>query len=189
MKGKVIIISAPSGCGKSTIIKAILDKGEIDLKFSVSATNRSPRQGEQDGVHYHFLTDDEFRRHIEAGDFVEFEEVYAGRFYGTLRSEIENVCESGHNCVLDIDVKGAVNVKRLLGDRAMSIFIMPPSIDALRSRLLGRATDSAEEIARRVDKAAQEIEYAPEFDNVVVNDILPDAVAQVESKIKEFVAQ
>ena len=188
MEGKVIIISAPSGCGKSTIIKALLDKGEIDMRFSVSATNRLPRQGEVDGVHYLFLTDDEFRRRVAQDDFLEYEEVYPGRFYGTLRSEIDRICARGHNCILDIDVKGAVNVKRRLGSRAISIFIQPPSIEALRERLIGRATDSAEEIAKRVGKAAEEIAYAPQFDVIVVNDRLEDAVDGVERAIKEFLA-
>lgn len=189
MAGKVIIISAPSGCGKSTIIKAILDKNEIDMQFSVSATNRAPREGEIDGVHYHFLSDDEMHRRIAAGDFVEFEEVYPGRFYGTLRQEIDRICNEGHNCILDIDVKGAVNVKRLLGDRAISIFIEPPSVEALRQRLIGRATDSPEEIERRVGKAQEEIGYAPRFDKIVINDVLPEAIASVERTIKDFLAQ
>lgn len=189
MKGKVIIISAPSGCGKSTIIKAILDKGEIDMRFSVSATNRPPRQGEIDGVHYRFLSDEDFRRHVEAGDFVEFEEVYPGRFYGTLRSEIDRICDDGHNCILDIDVKGAVNVKRMLDGSALSIFIMPPCVDELRRRLEGRATDSAEEIDRRVGKAEEEIAYAPKFDRVVVNDSLADAVNDVELAINSFISR
>lgn len=189
MEGKVIIISAPSGCGKSTIIKALLDKGEIDMRFSVSATNRSPREGEVDGVHYHFLSDDEFRRHVAQGDFLEYEEVYPGRFYGTLRSEIDRICAAGHNCILDIDVKGAVNVRRQLAQRARSIFIQPPSIEALRDRLTGRATDSAEEIEKRVGKAAEEIAYAPQFDVIVVNDQLPAAIDGVERAIKEFLGE
>ena len=189
MEGKVIIISAPSGCGKSTIIKALLDRGEIDMQFSVSATNRPPRAGEADGVHYHFLTDDEFRRRIAQDDFLEYEEVYPGRFYGTLRSEIDRICSAGHNCILDIDVKGAVNVRRKLGDRAISIFIQPPGIEALRERLIGRATDSAEEIEKRVGKAAEELAYAPQFDVIVVNDRLQDAVDGVDRVIKEFIAK
>lgn len=189
MKGKVIILSAPSGSGKSTIIKAILDRGETDLRFSVSATNRPPREGETDGVHYRFLTDVEFRRHIEAGDFVEYEEVYPGRFYGTLRSEIDRICDAGHNCVLDIDVKGAVNVKQMFGSAALSIFVMPPGIEELRRRLELRATDPAEEIERRVAKASEELAYTPRFDRVVVNDSLDDAITEVEHAIRTFVTQ
>lgn len=187
MDNKIIIVSAPSGSGKSTIINAIITKGEIDLKFSVSATNRKPRQGETDGVHYHFLSDDEFRRHIELDDFVEFEEVYPGRFYGTLRSEVERIINSGHNCILDIDVKGAVNVKKMFGNRALALFIMPPDVATLRRRLESRATDSADEIGRRVAKAEEELSYAPEFDVRVVNDDLATAIAQVEKTITGFI--
>ena len=159
------------------------------MRFSVSATNRPPRQGEVDGIHYRFLSDDEFHSHVNAGDFLEYEEVYPGRFYGTLRSEINRICDAGHNCILDIDVKGAVNVKRRLGDGALSIFIMPPGIPELRRRLEGRATDSPEEIDRRVAKAAEEITYAPGFDTMVVNDSLEKAIADVEHQIKSFLAR
>lgn len=186
-KGKLIIISAPSGCGKSTIINRIMSKGKHDLAFSVSATNRAPRPGEEDGKSYYFLTDEEFRRHIAGGDFVEYEEVYPGRFYGTLRSEIESKCAQGHNVILDIDVKGGVNVKNLFGDGARSIFIMPPSIDALRSRLEGRGTDSPEVIAQRVGRAEFELSFAPSYDFVVVNDDLDKAVEDTESLISDFI--
>ncbi|MDE5915093.1 MAG: guanylate kinase, partial [Duncaniella sp.] len=138
MTGKIIILSAPSGSGKSTIINALLERGEIDMQFSISATNRQPRGDEKHGVNYYFLSDDEFRSSIENDAFVEFEEVYPGRFYGTLKSEISRITDAGHNVILDIDVKGGVNVKRMYGDKAISIFIQPPSIEALRSRLTGR---------------------------------------------------
>lgn len=186
MKGKVIIVSAPSGCGKSTIIGRLMDAGEIDMQFSVSATNRLPRTGETDGVSYHFLTDEAFRQAIADDAFVEYEEVYPGRFYGTLKSEVERRRLEGHNVILDIDVKGGVNVKRLFGDEALSLFIMPPSVDELRRRLNGRATDSAEEIDRRVGKAEYEISFAPQYDAVVVNDDLDRAVAEVGERIKSF---
>lgn len=186
-QGKVIIISAPSGCGKSTIIRALMDRGNIDMQFSVSATNREPRAGETDGVSYHFLSDDRFRELISQDAFVEYEEVYPGRFYGTLRSELDDRCASGHNVILDIDVKGGVNVKRMLGSRAISIFIMPPSVDELRRRLVGRATDSPEAIEQRVGKAEYEISFAGEFDSVVVNDDLQTAVDTTEQLISEFV--
>lgn len=189
MDGKIIIISAPSGCGKSTIINALLQRGDIDLQFSISATSRLPRQGEVDGVNYYFLTEQEFRDKIEAGEFVEFEEVYPGRFYGTLRSEIDRVIRDGHNVVLDIDVAGALNVKRMYGERAMTLFIQPPSVDALRQRLLGRATETAEVIEERVGKAAYEIGFAPKFDYSVVNDDLDIAVGQVHDLISSFVAR
>lgn len=159
------------------------------MRFSVSATNRKPRIGEVDGQHYYFLDDAEFSRHIDAGDFLEFEEVYPGRFYGTLRSEIDRICGQGHNCILDIDVKGAVNVRNQLGDRAISIFIKPPCVEALRERLTARATDSPEEIEKRVGKAAEEIGYAPKFDFVIVNDVLDKAVAEVDATIKNFLKQ
>lgn len=188
-EGKIIIISAPSGCGKSTIIKALAERGKIDMQFSVSATNRQPRHGEIDGVHYLFLTTDEFKRRIEADQFIEWEEVYEGRFYGTLRSEVDRITAAGHNCILDIDVKGAVNVKRKFGNKSMSIFIEPPSIDELRHRLESRATDCAEEIERRVGKASFEMSFAKDFDIVIVNDALDEAINNVESAILSFLEQ
>lgn len=187
MAGKIIIISAPSGCGKSTIINAILAEGKIDLQFSVSATNRLPREGERHGVNYFFLSDEEFRKAIAEDAFVEYEEVYPGRFYGTLKSEVERICNDGHNVILDIDVKGGVNVKKLYGVQARSIFIMPPGIDELRRRLEGRGTDSAEVICERVGKAEYEISFAPEFDHQVINDDLATAINQTKSLIEEFV--
>lgn len=185
-EGKIIIVSAPSGCGKSTIINAIMERANVPLQFSVSATNREPRTGEQNGVNYHFLTTEEFQLHIANGDFVEYEEVYPGRFYGTLRSEVEQRCANGENVVLDIDVKGGVNVKRIFGSKALSIFIMPPSVEELRRRLESRATDSAEDIDRRVAKAEFEISFAPQYDTVVVNDNLAEAIDLTERKIIEF---
>lgn len=187
MAGKIIIISAPSGCGKSTIINAILSEGKIDMQFSVSATNRSPREGEKHGINYFFLSDEEFRKAIAEDAFVEYEEVYPGRYYGTLKSEVARICESGHNVVLDIDVKGGVNVKKLYGEQARSIFIMPPSVEELRRRLEGRATDSAEVIAERVGKAEYEIGFAKDYDFQVVNDDLATAIAQTAMLIDEFV--
>lgn len=184
--GKIIIISAPSGCGKSTIINALLQRGEIDMQFSVSATNRPPRPGERDGVSYYFLTDEAFRSAIANGEFVEYEEVYPGRFYGTLRSEIARIVNSGHNVVLDIDVKGGVNVKKLYGSRAVSVFIKPPSVEALRDRLTGRGTETPEAIDQRVARAELEIGYAPQFDHVVVNDDLAEAIENVSNILKDF---
>lgn len=185
-KGKIIIISAPSGCGKSTIINALLRQGEIDMQFSVSATNRPPREGETHGVNYYFLTDDEFRSAIAADDFVEYEEVYPGRYYGTLKREISRITDAGHNVVLDIDVKGGVNVKRMYGSEAVSVFIKPPSVEALRQRLEGRGTEDAEAISQRVARAEFEISFAPQFDYIVVNDNLDEAIAQVSDILKNF---
>ncbi len=187
MTGKLIIISAPSGSGKSTIIHAIEDRGEIEMKFSVSATNRAPRQGEKHGVHYYFLTTEEFHDHIVSGDFIEYEEVYPGRFYGTLKSEINRRLEAGDTIILDIDVNGGLNVKKLYGDCAFSIFIMPPSIDALRDRLVSRATESASRIDERLSRAEYEISLAPEFDKVIVNDNLTEAVDLTEAAIRQFI--
>lgn len=188
MEGKIIIISAPSGCGKSTIISALLKRGEIDMQFSISATNRPPRQGEKEGVNYYFLTDEEFHSRIAEDAFVEYEEVYPGRFYGTLKSEISRITGDGHNVILDIDVKGGVNVKNLFGEKAISIFIEPPSVETLRERLMKRATDSADAIEQRVAKAEYEISFAPNFDVIVVNDDLEEAVNNVDNVIKNFLS-
>lgn len=188
MDGKIIIVSAPSGSGKSTIIRSLMERGRVEMEFSVSATNRAPRGAEVDGQDYHFLTTEAFREAIARNEFVEYEEVYPGRYYGTLRSEIEARCSAGRNVILDIDVKGGVNVKRIFGDRAISIFIMPPSIEELRRRLEGRATDSPEAIAERIGKAEYELTFAGDFDHVVVNDNLSDAVEKAESLISTFLA-
>lgn len=186
-KGKVIIISAPSGCGKSTIIREIQKKGNVDFCFSVSATNRAPRAGEAHGINYYFLSDEEFRKHIANGDFIEFEEVYPGRFYGTLRSEIEDKISEGQNVLLDIDVKGGVNVSHLFGNEAVSIFILPPSVEELRKRLVGRGTDSEETINQRISKAEFEISYSPMYDYRVLNDDLEVAVEETEKIISDFI--
>ena len=185
--GKLIIISAPSGCGKSTIIGDIMDRGELDLQFSVSATNRKPRAGEVDGVNYHFLSDEQFKDLIAQGAFVEYEQVYPGRYYGTLRSEIQNRVDAGHNVILDIDVNGGMNVRRQFGDEAVSIFIAPPSIDELRRRLEQRGSESAEAIEERVGRAAYELGFSDKFDHVVVNDDLKKAIGDIEALIAGFI--
>lgn len=187
MSGKLIIVSAPSGCGKSTIIHRVMDEEQRDLAFSVSATNRPPRQGEVDGESYYFLTDEEFKDKVAAGEFVEYEEVYPGRFYGTLRSELESRLEEGHNIILDIDVKGGVNVKRIFGERALGIFIMPPSVEELRRRLEGRGTDPADVIEQRVGRAEYELTFAPQYDCIVVNDDLETAVEETKLAIDVFI--
>ncbi len=188
-KGKLIIISAPSGCGKSTIIGDIMDRGQLDLQFSVSATNRKPREGEIDGVSYHFLSDQQFKDLIAEGAFVEYEQVYPGRFYGTLRSEIQNRVNEGHNVILDIDVKGGVNVKKQFGDDAISIFIAPPSISELKWRLKKRGSESDADIEQRVGRAEFELQFRNNYDHVVVNDTLPEAIAEVESLMAAFIGK
>ena len=179
----MIVISAPSGTGKSTIIGRLIDDEQLRLSFSVSATTRAPREGEQDGVHYYFMTVEEFERELAADAFAEHEEVYPGRYYGTLKREIERINALGRNVILDVDVKGGLSVKRLYGDEALCIFIAPPSVEVLRQRLEKRGTDSPEEIDRRVGKAEQELEFAPQFDHIVVNDDLDVAVAEVRALI------
>jgi guanylate kinase len=185
-QGKIIVVSAPSGCGKSTIINALLGSGDFNMRFSVSATNRLPREGERDGEHYHFLTTAQFRDAIAADEFVEWEEVYPGRYYGTLKRELQTAIDRGENIILDIDVKGAINVKKIFGAQARTIFIMPPSIDELRNRLAKRATDPADVIDQRVSKAEYEISFASQFDVQVTNDELPIAIAETESAITSF---
>lgn len=187
-KGKLIVVSAPSGCGKSTIINAIMDAEVFDLGFSVSATNRQPRPGEVDGVHYCFLSTEDFRDAVAEGKFVEWEEVYPGRYYGTLRSEIDRLIEAGHNVILDIDVKGALNVKKVYGDRCITIFIEPPSIDELRRRLVNRGTDAPDVIDVRISRAEYEISMAKDFDTRVINDDLEKAVAETTGIIGTFIA-
>lgn len=189
MQGKIIILSAPSGSGKSTVIKRIIDDEALRLGFSVSATSRAPRAGERHGREYYFISDEEFLRRIDAGDFVEWEEVYAGTHYGTLSSEVERVTGSGRNLIMDIDVKGGVNVKERYGSRALSIFIMPPDLDTLSRRLHARGTDSEDVIERRLAKAEYEISFAPRYDVTVVNDDLDTAVEQVRAAILRFISE
>lgn len=186
MAGKVIILSAPSGSGKSTIINALMDEGKLNMQFSVSATNRAPRGSEQHGTDYYFLSDEDFRRAIADNAFLEYEEVYPGRFYGTLKSEIDRIGAAGSNVVMDIDVNGALRVKEQLGDRALSLFIQPPGIDELRRRLEQRATDSAESIETRIERARYELEQAPRFDARIVNDNLEQAIERTRNIISDF---
>ena len=186
-QGKLIIISAPSGSGKSTIIGRIMQDKSLKLAFSVSATTRPRRGQEVHGVDYYFKTVDEFRQMIAHGELVEYQEVYEGRYYGTPRSEVERITGMGMNVVLDLDVLGGVNVKKMYGDRALSIFIQPPSVDVLRQRLIKRGTDSMEDIKARVDKAEFEISIGPQFDHTVINDDLDTAVNQVHDLISNFV--
>lgn len=188
--GKLIIFSAPSGSGKSTLVNYLMmEHPELKLSFSVSCTSRAPRGTEQNGVEYYFITPDEFRRKIANDEFLEYEEVYADRFYGTLKSQVEAQSQAGRNVVFDVDVKGGVNIKKHYGDRALSVFIQPPSIDALRNRLVGRATDAPEVIEQRLARAEYEMSFAPMFDKTVVNDDLDKAKQDIYNVIREFLQE
>ena len=185
MQGKLIIFSAPSGSGKSTIINYLLTQG-LNLAFSISATSRPPRGTEQHGVEYYFLSPEEFKQRIANNEFLEYEEVYADRFYGTLKAPIEKQLEEGFNVVFDIDVVGGCNIKKYYGDRALSVFIQPPSVEELRKRLEGRGTDAPEVIESRIAKAEFELGFADKFDVVIVNDDLEKAKADTLETLKEF---
>lgn len=188
-KGKCIIFSAPSGSGKSTIVNWLMNEHpELRLTFSVSATSRPPRGTERHGVEYIFLTPEEFRQYITAEEFLEYEEVYADRFYGTLKSQVEYQLKDGQNVVFDVDVKGGCNIKAHFGTQALSLFIQPPSVEELRRRLNARATDTAEQIEQRIAKAEFEMSFAPRFDHVVVNDDLEEAKQQVLRLVRDFLA-
>lgn len=185
-RGKLIIFSAPSGSGKSTIINYLLGCS-LNLAFSISATSRAPRGEEKHGKEYYFLSPDEFRARIAKGDFIEYEEVYKDNFYGTLKSEVERIRESGMNVVFDVDVVGGINIKNIFGSEALSMFIMPPNIEELRSRLIGRNTDTMETIEKRLGKAEYEMSFAPKFDKIVINDDLDTAKREALTIIKEFI--
>lgn len=182
----LIIFSAPSGSGKSTIINRLMEHDELRLSFSISCTSRPPRGSERHGVEYFFITPDEFRRRIAAGEFLEYEEVYAGRFYGTLKSQVETQLKQGDNVVFDVDVNGGCRIKDYYGSRALSIFIKPPSIEALRARLEHRATDAPEVIDRRIARAAYEMTFASRYDVVITNDDLSTAVAETLKVVSDF---
>ena len=186
MDNKVLIFSAPSGSGKSTIVNHILGLYPDSMEFSVSATSRAPRGEEQHGREYYFLTTEEFREMIAQDKFVEFEEVYEGRFYGTLKSECERIWAAGHVIIFDVDVKGVVNLKKYFGDAALAVFIKAPSVEVLRERLVKRGTDSPEAIEERIAKAEEEMAYAPKFDYVLVNDDLNTAYAESEKVVEDF---
>lgn len=185
MAGKLIIFSAPSGCGKSTLINHLMTQG-LNLYFSISATSRPPRGAEQHGVEYFFLTPEEFRARIERGEFLEYEEVYKDRFYGTLKAQVEKQLSEGQNVILDVDVKGGCNIKEVYGHRALSLFIQPPSIEELRRRLTGRGTETPESIESRIARAEYELTFAPKFDRVIVNDDLETAKTEVVEAIRSF---
>ncbi len=186
MKGKLFIFSAPSGSGKTTIVKSLLEK-KLGLEFSISATSRPQRKNEIDGKDYHFLTTEEFKAKINNNEFVEWEEVYENRFYGTLKSEVERIWSKGNHVIFDVDVVGGVNIKKLYQDRALAIFVMPPSIEELEKRLLLRSTDSAKDIKNRVDKAQEELTYSNQFDLIIVNDKLEEAIQKAKEAVINFI--
>jgi guanylate kinase len=184
-KGKCIIVCAPSGAGKTTVVRYLIDKIP-SLKFSVSATSRNPRNEEQDGVHYHFLSSEAFREKIDKQEFVEWEEVYENQFYGTLKSEIKKIWDNGHSVIFDVDVVGGVNLKKAFGDRAFSVFIKPPSLDVLEERLRGRKSETEESLKKRLQKASYELSFEPKFDWVLINDKLNETCEQALEKVREF---
>ncbi len=185
-EGKLIIFSAPSGTGKTTIVRWLLSQG-LNLGFSVSATSRMPRAGERDGKDYHFLTPYQFREKIGEGAFLEWEEVYTDKFYGTLKSEVDRMMHEGQNVVLDIDVKGGLNIKKIYGEKALALFIQPPSIEELRKRLERRGTDSKSTIDERIQKAEWEMSFSKDFDKVIINEILETAKKNCLEAVNEFI--
>lgn len=187
MNGKCLIFSAPSGSGKSTVVQWLTkEHPELNLVFSISATSRPPRGVEQHGVEYFFLTPEEFKEKIEADEFLEYEEVYTDRYYGTLKSQVEEQLKNGKNVIFDIDIKGGINVKNFYGEGALSLFVQPPSVEELRKRLVGRATDTPEQIEERLAKAEYEMSFAPQFDRIIVNDDLESAKSETLKNICEF---
>ena len=190
MKNGLLIFSAPSGSGKSTIVNWLMtEHPELKLAFSISCTSRAPRGTEKNGVEYFFLTPEEFKTKIENDEFLEFEEVYQDRFYGTLKSQVENQLQAGDSVIFDVDVKGGVNIKKFYGERALSIFVQPPSVEELRRRLNGRGTDAPEVIEQRLAKASYELTFAPQFDYVVINDDLAKAEQEVYELVRKFLSE
>ncbi|MFN5620708.1 MAG: guanylate kinase [Flavobacteriales bacterium] len=187
--GKAIIFSAPSGAGKTTIVRHLMGLPGLHLAFSVSATTRAKRDYEKDGVDYYFISADEFLQRARNGEFIEWEEVYTGQYYGTLKSEIERIWARGEHVIFDLDVVGGLNLKKILGERALAVFVKPPSIDTLVQRLEARSTETPEKIAQRVAKAHHEMEYEPRFDTVVINDDLTTALREAEERVSHFLQQ
>lgn len=185
--GKLVIFSAPSGSGKSTLVNHLMSQPNANFAFSISCTSRAPRGEEQNGREYYFLTPEEFRKRIANDEFLEYEEVYADKFYGTLKSEVERLSDAGYTVLFDVDVKGGINIKKFYGDRALSIFVQPPSVEELSRRLHSRGTDSEEVIKVRLDKAAYELTFAPQFDRIIVNDDLNKAKAEVVKVVDDFI--
>jgi guanylate kinase len=187
-KGKLIIFSAPSGAGKTTIVKHLLQTNK-DLEFSISATSRAPRITETDGVDYYFLSAEEFRNKINNNEFLEWEEVYPGIFYGTLKSEVERIRNKGKHVVFDVDVIGGTNIKKIYGEEALAVFVQPPSIEELQLRLIRRSTDAPEIIKKRVEKAAYEMTFSSNFDRIMINQDLQKALGEAEKIVKEFTGE
>jgi len=188
MKGKLFIFSAPSGAGKSTIVRHLMDR-DPGLEFSISATSRKAREGELHGREYYFITPGTFREKIDSGEFIEWEEVYPGQYYGTLKSELERIWDSGKSAVFDIDVMGGLNLKKEFGNRALALFVMPPSLEVLEKRLRSRATDDEDALKKRIDKAEYEMTFASQFDRILINDSLVDTLAQAELTVTNFLGQ
>lgn len=189
-QAKLVIFSAPSGSGKSTIVNFLMQEHpELRLAFSISCTSRAPRGTERHGVEYFFLSPEAFKAKIANDEFLEYEEVYPNRFYGTLKSQVENQCEAGQNVVFDVDVKGGCNIKKFYGDRALSVFIQPPSVEELRRRLVGRGTDTPEVIEQRLAKAEYELTFADQFDRIIINDDLATAQAEALKIVSDFLAR
>ncbi len=186
--GKCVILCAPSGSGKTSIAKYLLAQPELNLEFSVSATTREKRPGEENGKDYYFLTVEEFKQKIDTDEFVEWEEVYDGIFYGTLKSEIDRIWEAGKNVLFDVDVEGGISLTKYFGEKALAIFIQPPSIEELKKRLRKRGTETEEKIKQRIEKAAKEMEYSKWFDTIVVNDDLEKAQKEVALYVKTFLS-
>jgi guanylate kinase len=186
MDGKVIIISAPSGAGKTTAVKHLLGLRELNLEFSVSACTRPVRNGEVDGRDYYFMSVDRFKSLIDDNQFIEWEEVYKNSYYGTLKSEVDRIWNSGHHVLFDVDVMGGVNLKKQFGEKALSVFVMPPDIEVLRQRLELRGTESAEKIQNRINKASLELKFARMFDKVVLNDKLEEALTEIRQLVSGF---
>ena len=185
MKGKLIIFSAPSGAGKTTIVRHLLEK-DFNLEFSVSATSRNPRPNEKNGKDYYFLTLEEFIKRVGNNEFLEWEEVYKGIRYGTLKSEVERIRNQGKNVIFDVDVVGGLNIKKYYGDEALAVFVQPPSVEELKKRLTQRSTETDDKIAMRIAKAEHELSFAPQFDVVLVNDNLEQAFTEAEKVIAGF---
>lgn len=185
MKGKLIIISAPSGAGKTTIVKHLLDSG-LNLSFSISATTRKPRENEKNGNDYFFISTDEFRRRLDNDEFVEWQEVYRDILYGTLKCEMERIWSAGCHVLFDVDVQGGINLKKIFGNRALAVFIMPPSVDELEKRLLKRGTESSEKVRMRVDKAREEILLSDQFDKIIINKDLDNAKKEAYTVVSSF---